>query len=241
MIHSKLVQVTDLCRDQIDSMFDLYSKYYGGTSLTTFCEDIEKKDHVILLNDEAGCAKGFSTVQTVTTEFEGKPIRVLFSGDTIVEHCYWGKNDLAQEWLKFAGQVKNEAPELPLYWLLIVKGHRTYRYLNLFTHTYYPAYETATPPETKRLMDHLSTFMFGDAYDKHKGILHFPRSRGHLQEEWANIPPKDLRHPEVQYFLERNPGYRQGDELVCLCELSEDNLKPLSQRIFNQQMLKRSA
>jgi hypothetical protein len=72
--------------------------------------------------------------------------------------------------------------------------------------------------------------MFGDAY--HKGILHFVESRGHLRESWAAIPEKDLRHEEVRFFLERNPGYKHGDELVCLCELTEDNLKPLSQRIF---------
>ncbi|MFI5342620.1 MAG: hypothetical protein ACHQUC_00185 [Chlamydiales bacterium] len=235
MIYSKRVQIKDLRCDHIDAMFALYSKYYGGASLAIFCEDIKKKDHVILLNDHAERIQGFSTVQMVVAEFEEKPIRVLFSGDTIVEHCYWGRNDLAQEWLKLAGQVKYQAPEIPLYWLLIVKGHRTYRYLSLFSRTYYPTHQIETPPEQKRLMDYLSTLMFADAYDNHKGILHFPNSRGHLHGEWADIPSKDLRHPEVQFFLERNPGYRQGDELVCLCELIEENLKPFSQRIFSQQ------
>lgn len=32
--------------------------------------------------------------------------------------------------------------------------------------------------------------------------------------------------------MQRNPGYRQGDELVCLCEVAASNLKPLAQRVF---------
>jgi len=41
-----------------------------------------------------------------------------------------------------------------------------------------------------------------------------------------------LRLPEVAFFLARNPGYARGDELVCLCELAAEKLRPLARRIF---------
>ncbi len=234
MIYSKQMQVSELSIMQIEMMFSLYSTYYGGTSFAAFCADLKKKDHVLLLACNDQKIRGFSTIQITTIHYQGKPINVLFSGDTIVEYCYWGKNDLAQEWVKFAAQVKNQAPDTPLYWFLIVKGHRTYRYLSLFSNTYYPAHGVETPRDKKQLIDDLSTFMFGKYYDAEKGILHFPDSRGHLQDEWAEIPLKDLKKVEVQFFLERNPNYKQGDELVCLCELTEENLKPHCRRIFAQ-------
>jgi hypothetical protein len=66
-------------------------------------------------------------------EAEGAPIMALFSGDTIISHHHWGEQELAHAWCYFAGQIKRQCPELPLYWFLIVKGHRTYRYLPAFT------------------------------------------------------------------------------------------------------------
>ena len=214
-------------------MYHLYARYYGGTSQQLFLKDLSQKSHVILLIDGEKAIRGFSTVRKIETEFEGRPVRALFSGDTIVEDQFWGKNDLAQSWLKYAGKVKREHPQQPLYWFLIVKGQRTYRYLNVFSRTYFPALGVETPVREKKLMDQLSLEMFGEAYDQKNGVLRFHQSQGHLREEWADIPKKDLRRPEVQFFLERNSGYRLGHELVCLCELSEENLKPLSRRIFS--------
>jgi hypothetical protein len=232
MINSKIFKISDICDDRIEEMYQLYSEYYGGTSRAIFIKDLQKKDEAIVLADETGKIQGFSTVKTIETEFEGKPIRAIFSGDTIVHHLYWGKNDLAQQWLRHASQIKRMNPSIPLYWFLIVKGHRTYRYLSVFSRKYYPARESVTPISIQNLMDHLAMQTFGEFYDQKPGILRFPDSRGHLQMKWADVPIKDLKLPEVQFFLERNPGYRKGDELVCLCELSEENLKPLTQRFF---------
>src|SRR3546814_8887785 len=58
--------------------------------------------------------------------------------------------------LPISGALKADAPALPLYWLLLVKGHRTYRYLRAFYRVFYPALQRETPPETKSLMDHLA-------------------------------------------------------------------------------------
>jgi hypothetical protein len=34
----------------------------------------------------------------------------------------------------------------------------------------------------------------------------------------------------VRFFLTRNPGYREGDELVCLAELAAANMRSLAAR-----------
>jgi len=233
MVRSKIWKVVDLDTNVIENMYQLYSSYYGGANRSLFLRDLQKKDQVIILGDTEGKVLGFTTIVTLKTLFEGERVCAIFSGDTIVHHDYWGKNDLAQEWIKLAGQIKYANPTLPLYWFLIVKGHRTYRYLSVFSQEYFPAPGVETTPYAQRLMDHLADQMFGPYYDKERGILSFQESQGHLHEDWAKIPEKDLKLAEVKFFLEKNPGYKKGDELVCLCELSEENLKPLSRRLFN--------
>jgi hypothetical protein len=46
--------------------------------------------------------------------------------------------------------------------------------------------------------------------------------RDHLQE----------RHAAVQFFLERNPRFHAGEEMVCLTELSAENLRSFARRAF---------
>src|SRR3546814_8940006 len=115
----------------------------------------------------------------------------MYSGDTIVHQDHWGQQALAFTWIDFSGALKADAPALPLYWLLLVKGHRTYRYLRAFYRVFYPALQRETPPETKSLMDHLAAEKVGDFYSPATGVVHFPRSRGHLKAAWAEITAKD--------------------------------------------------
>jgi hypothetical protein len=51
---------------------------------------------------------------------------------------------------------------------------------------------------------------------------------------WAAVEPEETSRPDVAFFLRSNPGYTQGDELVCLTELSCSNLRPLARRVFEQ-------
>lgn len=229
---SQIKQVSDLTANSITKMFQLYSLYYEGTSEIIFQSDLRKKDWVFLLYDAEMELQGFSTLAIFKIDFNGSAVNILYSGDTIVDRKHWGQQELAITWLRFAGEIKAKAPSIPLYWFLIVKGHRTYRYLSVFSRKYYPAPGHETPFDLKKLMDEIATRQFGEAYDKVTGIVRFAESQGRLRDAWAKIPDTVKAKPEVKYFLEKNPFYYQGDELVCLCELAETNLKAFSKRIF---------
>ncbi len=83
-------------------------------------------------------------------------------------------------------------------------------------------------------METLAQQRFGDAFNARRGVVSFSQSRGHLKPALANIAEDEAARPDVAFFLRRNPGYRQGDELVCMTELSLDNLRPLARRGFAQ-------
>lgn len=233
---STVTDVDELGASLIHNMYHLYGRYYESTSLELFTRDLSAKDQAILLFDREGNLRGFSSLAVLKETIEGHLCHIIFSGDTIIDHRYWGEQTLPFTWIRHAGKIKARDPEIPLYWLLIVKGHRTYRYLPVFSHRYYPAWSHPTPPETKAWMDQLTTMHFGEHYDPESGLLRFPRSRGQLRDRWADVPEEDLRRPEVRFFLEQNPGYANGHELVCLTELHESNLKPLARRLFIQGM-----
>ena len=220
-----------------ESMFGLYHRYYEATSQERFLTDLSTKDEVLVLFDRTDVIRGFSTLRRVECEWKRHRCRVIFSGDTIVHHRFWGEQSLAFTWIRRAGAIKAEHPEEPLFWLLIVKGHRTYRYLQAFSRRYYPHWQLDTPADVQALMDRLGSHLFGHGYHADRGIVSFPVSRGQLRPEWTEPPNEVMSRPEVRFFLHRNPGFREGDELLCLTELSPENLRPMARRLFEAGMI----
>jgi hypothetical protein len=217
-------------------MYRLYHRYYEATSKERFLADLAAKDEVLLLFDESETLRGFSTLQHIECDWKESRCRVVFSGDTIVHHRFWGEQTLAFAWIRRVGAMNAEQPDIPLYWLLIVKGHRTYRYLQAFSRSYYPHWQKHTPVPMQGLMDRLGLQLFGTDYKRERGVVSFALSHGQLRPEWADPPVEALSRPEVQFFLRRNPGYTRGEELLCLTELTPGNLRPLARRVFESGM-----
>lgn len=228
----QVLDVADISAGERRSMYALYERYYEGSSWDIFAADLATKDRVLLLHDDEGAVQGFSTLTVYERTFKGVPVRVIFSGDTVVDERHWGQQALAFAWLRLAGSLKAEQPDVPLYWLLISKGHRTYRYLPALSRNFHPSLGGGASADLQPLLDVLAQERFGDAYDAHSGLVRFPESRGHLRAAYAGVPEPHRRRPEVAFFLERNPGYVHGDELVCLCELAADHLQPIARRAF---------
>lgn len=215
-----------------EAMYALYRSNYEDTEPALFARDLSAKTHVVMLEDQAGTLRGFSTLQVYESRVAGDPVRVVYSGDTIVDPDHWGSSALAFEWIRLAGEFKLQKPELPLYWLLIVKGHRTYRFLPTFAYRYVPHHLNSPSSREVAVRDALAREKFGSAFDSSSSVARFSQPQGRLNDTLAQIPPQHRRLPEVEFFIESNPDYRRGDELVCLCELSAENLKPIARRVF---------
>ncbi|EKY04396.1 hypothetical protein HMPREF9120_02339 [Neisseria sp. oral taxon 020 str. F0370] len=219
-----------LSAQQTAALYALYGRYYGGTTPELFRRDLGEKDHILLLEDTDGQIRGFTPLKTIPFTDNGRAARAVFSGDTVIDHRYWGEQTLPLAWCALAGRLKAQMPDAPLYWLLIVKGDRTYRYLNVFSKTYYPNRRHPTPPDVQELIDRLAADRFGAHYHAESGLVRYPQSQGHLKSEWLN--EKTAAHPEAAYFRRRNPRHAEGEELVCLTLLETDNLRSFALRGF---------
>ena len=238
MLQAVTLPVSAITAAQLTTMYQLMSAHYDAVDYSRFAADLVEKDRVIVLHDAAGDILGFTTFKCYpfahpTTQI---PVQIVFSGDTIIDRRHWGTQALAFEWICQAGRQKARHPDHPLFWFLISKGPRTYRYLAAFSHRYWPYHARQTPHETGQLIHALATQRFGADYDPKQGVVRFPASRGHLVPELAEVHATERSRPEVDFFLRANPGYVRGDELVCLTELDAVNLKPLSRRLFEKGM-----
>jgi hypothetical protein len=212
-------------------MFDLFARHYRDVSRGAFVADLAAKHRVIRLYSGADLI-GFTTLAFNMMTFEARPIAVVFSGDTIIEPAYWGEQTLARVWLGEIGRLAARQAGREVYWFLIVKGHRTYRYLPTFALEYVPSGQGEDRRDLLALRNAIAADRFGDAFDAATGIIRFAEPRGRLDPAIADPLPRELASAHVQFFLQANPGFRDGDELACLCALSPDNMRPRARRWF---------
>lgn len=227
-----IYKISDLGEDLRSEVVDLYLRYYEGSSQSRVLSDLNHKNEIILLFHQKQLV-GFTSLQIYSRNWDGKRIRVVYSGDTVVERAHWGQQALSFSCISRMGELKSEEPTIPLYWFVIIKGHRTFKYLPTFTKSFHPHWSKPRS-DLKRLADALAFEKFGGEYNQETGVVEFTESHGHLREDIAYPTVEELNKQSVRYFLHTNPNYLKGHELVCLCELEEDNMKPLTKRIFRK-------
>ncbi|MFM7426177.1 MAG: hypothetical protein ACKO7W_14495 [Elainella sp.] len=215
-------------------MYRLLQNYFEGTQPEVFAADLQQKNWVILIEDDQGALKGFSTLLLYETAFAGETITVVYSGDTIVDPSAWSSSVLPRAWISAVRYLRQQYSHGRFYWLLISSGFRTYRFLPTFWREFYPRYDAATPADLTALTDFLCWNQFQHHYDQDAGIVRLPQPQS-LCEQLRQIPSERLQDPHIAFFLQHNPGYGQGDELVCLTELTETNLTAAGRRMWHSE------
>ena len=210
-------------------MYDLLSRHFEGVTREQFRKDLDEKNRVIFLQ-RGGRLVGFSTLAVYETTHEGEPVSVVCSGDTIVAPEAWNSTALSRTWIACVNELRRRYPRGKYVWLFLTSGFRTYRFLPVFWREFYPRFDAPMPADRKRLLDFLAAERYGTQYDAASGIVRFTRPQ-RLRDALGGIPPGKNGDAHVAFFLERNPCHAAGDELVCLTDLTDENLTPAGRRM----------
>lgn len=229
----QLLPVTALSACQRRRMYELMDQYYVNIRQEAFNADLSEKQWVILLLDPiTNDVCGFSTQRLLQAEVGGRPVTALFSGDTIIAREKWGEAALPHVWGRLALSLIDDFSGEPLYWFLISKGYKTYRFLPLFFREFYPRFDRSTPPEPQAVMDALAGSRWPEAYDASAGVIRATNDKDRLRPGIADVTDARLRDAHVRFFLERNPGFAGGDELCCLAPLTRENFTAAAWRVI---------
>jgi len=231
---ARVMATADVSIRQREAMFALMERHYANVQRDVFDTDLAEKTWVILVSDLAsGELCGFSTQMLLDIEVEGRPIKTLFSGDTIIDRERWGDQALAHMWGRLALSLVEEHPSDQLYWFLITQGYKTYRFLPIFFREFYPRHDAPTPAWARTAIDALALARYAHDYDTTTGVVRAGSKQYRLREGLADITPARLRDDHVRFFRARNPGHERGDELCCLAPLTRANFTPAAWRVIN--------
>jgi hypothetical protein len=221
LLTAKTLRIPDVDASTRDVLFTIFHRYYDMVSRAQFEKDFSEKNAVILLCTKDGVPHGFSTLKDLDTVVDGRRVRGVFSGDTVIEKEFWGQGSLGVEFLKYLFSQKTKAPFTPFYWFLISKGYKTYLLMaNNFDH-HWPRHDDVTPAFERRVLDTWGSAMFGDAYRGDDGLIVWPESLGQLKEGVADIDRELIEtNPRVAFFQQKNPTWQHGTELCCLAKMT---------------------
>lgn len=224
-LSGEIARVVSLDHTTRREMWDLMARYFRDADRSAFERDLAGKRWAILLRDGEGNMRGFSTLDLMDADLCGRPVRAVYSGDTIADRPYWGTSALPRAFLRFVARHTGvDRDGAAWYWFYVCKGYRTYRFLPVFYHQFYPRPGKTTPCVDQAVMDMLAVRRFGGAYDRTTGVVRVLGDYA-LRSGVGDVTAERLRDPFVDFFQRRNPGWPQGDELVCLAPLGRDNLR----------------
>lgn len=228
-VRGRLIERAALAEAQRRAMLALLQRHFLGTSRNVFDRDLAAKDYALLLEDARGEIRGFTTFALRRTHWLGERLRLVCSGDTIVDGSARGGFALAAGWIDSVRRLREELGEdgERWLWLLICSGTRTYRFLPVFFRRFWPRHDQPTPSAARALLDELASSVYGESFDAETGIVRLPHPQPLRPELLADAAANgrcEAEDPHARFFLERNPGHARGDELACWTDLSDDNL-----------------
>lgn len=201
----------------IQEMYALYEAFYEKTSLSIFLNDLSKKSGVIVLRSKvSGQIAGFSTQTFFNIVVDGKRVRGIFSGDTIIDPAYWGNNSLVTTFYRRLIIERFKHPFTPFYWFLISKGYKTFL---LLTNNFYEYYPRATREDArlKRITEAYCQQLFGDYFDPQRMLLDFGHDYVRLKSDVARITPELAQADrDIAFFEKINPTWEVGTEVPCI-------------------------
>ena len=234
-VAGRIVSRRDLSSRRRDEMFRLMTRHYESIRRDEFEADLGEKEWVLeVVETETDTLCGFSTQMLLETEVGGGTVRALYSGDTIVDPAYWHRNPLAALWGRLALDLIDRFDGETLHWFLISKGYKTYRFLPVFFHEFYPRYDCPTPQDAAMLIDAFAHRKFGIAYDATRRVVPASADGCRLRPGIAALTPERMHDPHVAFFAARNPGHAAGDELCCLAPLTRRNFTTAAWKVIGE-------
>lgn len=221
-LRGSVVDIKSLKQEDIQIMYNLMDTFYDNMTMENFLHDLYKKDFTIILKDEQEVIRGFSTQQIMHIPTAQGVVHGVFSGDTIIHKDFWGSSELFRVFIRFFLEYEKQYPLF--YWFLICKGYKTYKILPTFFESFYPCYKEETPPDIKNIIDAFGKFYSPEEYDEKSGVLHYKGLKDKLKENIADVNEGRLKDKNVAFFVERNPGYINGNDMVCITRISKANI-----------------
>ncbi|MCB9688295.1 MAG: hypothetical protein H6735_24870 [Alphaproteobacteria bacterium] len=190
-------------------------------SADDFAASVAAKDFAVAMRDESGEVVG--TLVAAWTQVPhprtGSPAWLLGVHHTSIRPAWRGKNVVQVSGLQLLFRHRMRHPLAPTYWLFDTFSWHSYLGMaRNFPASWPTAARPSFPPDEAAIV-RAAMAVYPEAWDEAAGVL---RWGGRKLRESEAVPPAErvASDPDIGFFVAANPGYVQGDCLVCLASLA---------------------
>ncbi len=218
-IHCQTLRINQITAFDRTAMWELFDHYYAGINEHIFYTDLDAKDLAVLLWRDVKLA-GFTSLRFAEIDKQ----RVLYSGDIVIDQNARdiGTAYFFHHWARAVWQNCD-------WWCYLASGARTYR----IPHTFYKRvtpHATLEETEQEQAYKHrFAEYAYGSGYDSALGTVKLKHPYC-LRE---STPDTRNNYPMDSFFQQRNPNWKEGDELVSLISLKAENWNAAALRMLN--------
>ena len=213
-----------------EEMWALYSKYYNYTR-HSFFERILKNNHYALYIHQ-GRIVGFTGLRIQKIKQGLTRNLMIYFGQTVMESGYRGKSVFPFTGAKLLKKYASYLLFGRVYFWCDALTYKPYLIFAKTLNNFYPSHKEVMSPKIINLRNHLGRMHYGEAFCTESGIVH--KTQKLVNDPSVSIKPEDLYDPDIHYYLQCNPGYKEGHGLLTMAPVSFVNLLLIIERAIRK-------
>ena len=216
----RIVPVGALSPSEWDEVWQLTCRFYDADRAYVEATLRGHQQLALFRSRADGGLVGMAAIQVDAFEFQGRRVAIIFTSHSVLEERYRGQNLIQRAGMRTWLRCWLRHPWHRKFWVYDTFSYKSYWLLPRNLRTFWPRRDEPTPAWDAALMEHYGRWKYQEAW-RGGVIARSPHKR--LLPQTAQLTPELLRDPHLAFFAAANPGFRDGDMLLCLCPLTFTN------------------
>ena len=160
--------------------------------------------------------------------------QTLYIGQTVIRDEYCRKSLMSGTccWIFIKHVLAN--PFTTLYVWCDALTYKPYLLIANSLKRYYPSRHEATPEHVKALRNELGAHYYSTNYNPKNGTVRKPFNA--ISDKTVTIKEKHLLKPDIHFYAQKNPDYKDGHGLVIMAPITLRNLFFLLKKCIRKQL-----
>ncbi len=180
-----------------------------------------------------GALLGMASIDVYPARFRGRGLMVINTSHVLLRETWRGRNLLQKLGFRIFVRTRLRHPLRPIYWFFDTFSYKSYLLLPRNFRRFWPRHDVPIPEERAALIDQLASEMYGPAWRPARGVA-VRSGQKRMKPSTAPLVLTADADPNLQFFARANPGHAEGDMLICLCPLTFENWRALSQKAMRR-------
>lgn len=213
-----------------EEMWQIYRKFYAYKK-DYFMNRIEKNtDFVFYCQNNQ--ILGFTGLKINRIKVEGKKRLLIYFGQTILSKEIRGKSLFPLTGVKLITKYFKEIIFNKAYFWADSLSYKSYLIFAKTLNECYPSRKFETPSDINDLVQFIGGTHYKDSFCAKTGTVLKPVN--YVTDPSAFLSYKDLKDPDIKFFVEANSKYKEGHGLITIGPINQKNVLRLLKRYFSK-------